>query len=387
MPIIVRHYSGERATIDGSLTLTGSDVWIWGLEVANNAAVDYGVVNNAPRSRLINLVVHDAKYSGIGLWKEAPDAEVYGCVVYNNGTRNNQDHGIYIQNTLGQKRLLDNIVFNNWAVGLHAYAGPAENGYLTRILMDGNVLFNSGVIGGAPGGDIVVGGSVPAGPSIAVTHNYVYRTDRQLAVDLGYFAGARNVDVTFTNNYLAGGSVHVANWATAVVSGNAVYNFGGDLTALDSSVSGYTWDATNIYFGNPSDSAWLYNSTRTTFTGWKSLTGFGNPGAYAGGAPTGQLIVVRTNLYEPDRGNIIVYNWAQQGTVDVDLSGVLDTGDHYVVQNAQDFYGPAVVSGTYAATPISLPTAGIPAPVPIGRGVAGPVTGPTFNVFVVMKAP
>ena len=33
MPIIVRQMPGERATIDGALTLAGPDTWYWGIEV------------------------------------------------------------------------------------------------------------------------------------------------------------------------------------------------------------------------------------------------------------------------------------------------------------------------------------------------------------------
>src|SRR3989454_6429128 len=148
---------------------------------------------------------------------------------------------------------------------------------------------------------------------------------------------------------------------------------------------GHSWSG-NTFFGDSTASAWLYNNA-TTFSGWRTLTGFSNPGTYAGSIPTGVKIVVRPNQYEPGRANIIVYNWAQQSTVSVDVSGILNVGDHYVVQNVQDFYGTPVVSGTYGGGALQLSMAGIPAPVPIGRGVRGPTTGPTFNVFVLLKTP
>jgi len=72
----------------------------------------------------------------------------------------------------------------------------------------------------------------------------------------------------------------------------------------------------------------------------------------------------------------------------VDLSAVLNVGDRYVVQNAQDFYGSPVASGTYQGGSIQLPMTGITPPAPVGRAYTPPpVTGPTFHVFVVMKAP
>jgi hypothetical protein len=71
----------------------------------------------------------------------------------------------------------------------------------------------------------------------------------------------------------------------------------------------------------------------------------------------------------------------------VDLSAVLHVGDRYVVQNVQDFYGTPVARGTYEGGRIDLPMAGIAPPAPVGRAFTPPpVTGPTFNVFVVLKA-
>jgi hypothetical protein len=99
-------------------------------------------------------------------------------------------------------------------------------------------------------------------------------------------------------------------------------------------------------------------------------------------------VVVRPNQYEAGRANIIVYNWALQSSVSVDLSSVLHPGEGFVVRNVQDFYGPPVVTGTYSGGALSLPMAGITAAAPLGRSYSSPaVTGPTFQVFVVMRTP
>ncbi len=91
-----------------------------------------------------------------------------------------------------------------------------------------------------------------------------------------------------------------------------------------------------------------------------------DPGREFYASPTGVKIVVRPNDYEPGRANIIVYNWAQQSAVSVDVSGILKRGDHYVVQNAEDFCGPLTASGIYTGRPLELPMVGVRPPSPVG---------------------
>ena len=148
--------------------------------------------------------------------------------------------------------------------------------------------------------------------------------------------------------------------------------------------NGYT---NNTFYGDPTASAWIYplRGTRYSFAGWTAATGLANPGNYGGSVPPNATFV-RPNLYEAGRANVIVYNWARQPTVNVDLSSVLRVGQAYKILNVQDFYGLPVASGVYSGGTVSLPMIGTPAPVPIGRFAPGPVTGPTFQAFVVRLA-
>ena len=87
-PIIVRSYAGQRATISGTLSVDGAYTWYWGFEVANPSSSTQnimGIDSHGPGTKFINLVVHDHSGNGIGVWSEAPNAEVYGSLVYNNG--------------------------------------------------------------------------------------------------------------------------------------------------------------------------------------------------------------------------------------------------------------------------------------------------------------
>ncbi len=389
-PIVVRQYPGERATVTNTLLASGPYTWFWGFEVSNPAAqvgAFHGVNVHGPGTKLINLIVHDATDDGIFIWPQASGTEVNGSIIYNNGRTDNLTHGIYCQSATATLLLKDNIVFDNWAYGFHCYAKDLP--YIRDIDLEGNVAFNNYVWGVPWDADILVGGTVPAS-RITVNENYTYRTNfipTAQSADIGGNA-VTNQDVVCTNNYFIGGWWQVGSWTTATMTGNTLYNFatGGMIGTLDT-VSGQTWSG-NTFFGDPTALAWRHDSNAiTTFDGWRAEAGLTDPGTYAGSAPTGVKVVVRQNAYERGRANIIVYNWDQQGTVSVDVSGILRRGDRYLVQNAQDFYGPPVAGGTYTGDPVPLPMVSFTPPSPIGVTTAqpAPVTGPTFNVFVLMR--
>ena len=389
-PIVVRQYPGERATVTKFLNIRGSYTWYWGFEIVHptpHVGYAHGINNRAPGTKLINLVVHDASASGILIGAEATNAEVYGSIVYDNGRTDKFDHGIYCISR-SSMLLQDNVLFNNWANGIHCYAEP-EHGpeaALQSIHLEGNASFDNYVWGVSVNTDILVGGELPAS-GIIVDQNYTYRThfSNTRVADVGYDFVA-NEDVVLTNNYFVGGWSHVGAWASATVTGNTLFNFTtGSMLWNLGDLSGQTW-SDNTFLGDPTAVAWRYDTSGvTTFDRWRALTGFANPGTYAGNVPTGVKIVVRPNQYERGRANIIVYNWAQQSTVSVDASRILLPGDHYVVQHAQAFYGTPIASGIYTGGALELPMVSIPPPTPLGTSTApAPLTGPTFNVFVLM---
>jgi hypothetical protein len=119
------------------------------------------------------------------------------------------------------------------------------------------------------------------------------------------------------------------------------------------------------------------------FSNWQSATGFDTHGTYSSSAPTGAQIFVIPNEYEAKRANIIIYNWDLSPTVAVDLSSILTVGDQYVIQDAQNFYGPAVVSGPYAGGTVEIPMTGLAKATPIGFATP-PHTAPAYGTFVVM---
>ncbi len=53
-------------------------------------------------------------------------------------------------------------------------------------------------------------------------------------------------------------------------------------------------------------------------------------------------------------------------TVSVDVSSILTVGASYEVRNAQNFFGPPVLSGVYAGGLLTLPMTGLTVAAPIG---------------------
>jgi hypothetical protein len=310
------------------MAIEGSYTWYWGFEVANtNTGTQdvMGIDSHCTGCRFINLVIHDHSGNGLGMWSEGPDQEAYGNVIYNNGfhgsTSTSYGHGIYAQNVSGTKRLVDNILVNQFGYGVHIYT---ENSGMWNFIVSGNVVSNSGQ---GDGMDFQVGGLQPV-ENLTFTNNMSYRSPdrRGNTARLGYNWGPMNYGATVTGNYLVGSYLQ------------------------------FFWTSMN----------------------------FSNNTILDGGMPSSTKVVVEPNRYEAGRANVIVYNWGGQGAVSVDLSGVLRSGEGYEVRNAQNFYGSPVASGSYSGGSVSIPiTSATPARSITGRSTS--TTGTEFAAFVVVK--
>jgi hypothetical protein len=393
-PIIVRQYPGERATLDGNLIVFGHDAWFWGFEVVNTdlASADVQAVDvKAPGAKLINLVIHDASGDGAGVWAEAPDAEVYGTLLYNNGRQGSAAgrvaHGLYAQNSTGTKRLADNIVFQTFGYGFHCYT---EGSYLRDFTLDGNVVFNNGLVTGS---NVLVGGDTPV-ERLTFTRNMSYQS---AGVGNGVIwlgrVGPTNSSSTVVDNYLVSGDpvLRIFSWSTLSVQNNTfVRETSGNMVEETGSWSGMSFSG-NTWYGTPGTVEWLSDTAAMTYDQWRTSTGLAAGDTYRAGRPGEQVVFVRPNQYQPGRANVVVYNWSHAGSVSVDLSAALKVGDRYEVRNAQQFFGPAVASGTYDGGTVSLPLTGVPPTPPLSgwptspdEPTVVPSTGTDFHVFVVL---
>ena len=178
-------------------------------------------------------------------------------------------------------------------------------------------------------------------------------------------------------------------------TGNKIYNRPTSLRQVTlgqysgQTLSGYNWD-NNTYYGLNRFFYGSYDGSNTSgsyydLSGWQSHTGLDLHSTLTSTAPTGTWTYVRPNKYEAKRANITIYNWDLMNTVDVDLSGVLAVGDQYIIQDAQNVYGPAVASGTYSGSTVKIPMSGLSKAAAVGFS-APAHTAPLLGTFIVMPA-
>jgi hypothetical protein len=405
-PVTIRQYPGERAIVDGAgasgdnFVVRGQWSVFWGFELMNsntarsttslsNSWRPNLLVNNASNTRYINLVIHDG---GVAFftYPTATNVEVYGCILYNNGWQSidrGHGHALYIKSNTGPVHLRDNVIFNQFGYGVHAYTNSGS-GKLNNIHVTGNVAFNNGTLSNnSTSPNILIGGDDTATGDV-LTDNLTYfsSTSAGTNVRIGY-STTRNGSVQLQRNTLVGGStvLEFGYWSSASVSGNTLVGSSSMVRLNDNSTSGKSWGG-NTHRRDPSASAWRYTSSSYSFNSWRSATGLAATDQAQSGTPTGTQVIVRPNVYEPGRAMITVFNWSGQGSVNVNLAGVLNAGERYEVYNVQNLFGQPVASGTFGGGSISLPMNGVTPPAPIGMGSSrAPRTGPEFDVFIVRK--
>lgn len=401
LPIQFRQYPGERATIDGSLAASGSHLWFVGFEIMQSRplqVVDRVLEANTRDGRFINLVLHDAGYSGVSMAADAGDGvELYGSIVYNNGFRDNIDHGIYAHNaTAGTKYITDNVFFNNFARGVQLYEGSAS--VLRNFEVTGNTSFNNGTIAtGSSEVNLLISAPTPISGMVA-KENLLYfsRGEAGIQLRLGNYdvtdSALYNQGIDVENNFAVGGSVGLEmqyQWAQATVRNNVFIGDGStDVVRTGGpAVNIYNWSG-NTYHRDPNASAWQQDGQGYSFNAWKTATGLGVSDSAVGVAPAATRVFLRPNKYEAGRAFIVVYNFGHENPVNVDIAGIITAGHRYEIRNVQTVYDAPVVSGTYAGGTIAIPMSGVTPPKPIGRSIprSPPRTGPDFDVFLLTSA-
>jgi hypothetical protein len=412
-PIIVRNYNGQRATIDGfgtefTIAVYGSYTWYWGLEVMDSntkrtaatptaAPNAFGVSVYGSYNKFINLIVHDTA-EGFSAYNQSPNCEFFGNLSYYNGyigPDRNHGHGMYMQNISGTKLVSDNIVGDNADEGLQIYG--SGNASIVGFTVTGNSLYNtsSWPTPNYQYNIVLGGGAVQSGNTVSENYSFFNPAQNYGFINLGQYTAGQNLAAL--DNVFVGGYVSVAVEGMSgpfTFTGNKVYNSPSSVRLVTlglfqgGTLSGFVWD-NNSYYGLNDFYFGTYNGTSTAsgnnvnLASWQSETGFDSHSTYQNGTPTGTWSYVRPNKYEAKRANITIYNWNLSPKVSVDLSSILTAGDNYVIQDAENFYGPPVASGAYSGGTIAIPMTGLTKATPIG--FAAPAhTAPLYGIFVVM---
>ncbi len=407
-PITFRQMPGERAQVVGTLNLWDSighvifrDFELYSGQVgrvSTQTGVGFnptdlpnfkaGIQVYAPNFSFINLIVHDTVRSAFYTSTEATNTLIYGCIVYNVGwvsPDNAEGHSFYLQ---GAGEISDCIAFNSTGVNFHLYAN-GEGSWLRNLTVDGNVAFGAGTLQQVrPSRDWIVGVDNPsvAADNIIVKNNMGFVTGDPITltqIQLG--RENMNGTIVVSSNYWPEGVV-LNNWSNATVSGNVIAPQNSDpAVELQQNLTKMIgrWD-NNYYSQSSNRERFRSGSMNCNFADWKKNTGLDSASSCNAGRLSGTKVFVRPNRYEPGRANIVVYNWDNSPRVAVDVHSVLNVGVAYEVRNAQDFFSPPVLSGTYDGQPLQLPMTSLTVAKPMAALRTPPPTGPTFNVFVLL---
>jgi hypothetical protein len=417
-PIVVRAYPHERATIDGWVQVgccngdpqpaSGGYVWFWGLEFANSikdrtggaagppdwgkSAVPDAIDSWAPGTRFINLVIHDTR-EGIGWWTEAGAGEAYGNIVYYNGFQGpdrGHGHGIYVQNKSGTKVLEDNIVFDQFGLGIHGYGSATA--WVRDIVLRGNIVFNNGTISrrGLHDDNILFGVGTGV-DNLTLDQNFTYHTpaDDQGHSSIGWQFSPLNDSANIVNNYWIGGDIalFLARWNKVTFNHNMVFSNSKILVNVEmlanQSFANYQWDH-NRYFGS---GIFSIGGRQMPWVLWRSSAKVDANSQFTPGRPTGIWAFVRPNKYEKGRANIVIYNWDRKSPVPVNAASVLTRGQRFEVRDVQNFFGPPVCTGLYQGGPLEIPMTGLAVAAPNGQVPTPPKhSAPEFGAFVLLPS-
>ncbi len=419
-PITVRSYSGEVATISDTRNwANGATLEVFGSYttfrdlIITNTGTDrtgpgpssapfrpMGIELQGPNIKVINVIIHDTGH-GLGMWSNAPNAEVYGNIIYNCGTQNTpgvsnvNGHGMYIQNDSGQKLIRDNIVFDQFGWGIMIYPNP---GGIKNITLDGNVVFDNGLNteSGNLYNQISVSGYAPyVADNIVLSNNLTWDSPSQMyqSVEsnanlcMGCYDVLPNGSVTLTGNYAAGGipSGIFKGWRQVTVTGNTfVSSMGFFLVSKPSNSGTYTWNGNHYYGSNTAGSgSFVFQNRLTNYSDWRKASGFDSSSTWSASNPAAPAIFVRPNAYQPGRGHIVVYNWPLEASVQVNLASILAVGQQYRIVNAQNYFGAPVVSGTYNGGAVTLPMGTVSVTPAVNRSGVEPAS-PQFSAYVVI---
>ncbi len=373
LPIKVRPLPGKRAIIDGNhisggaaLTISGDWTDYYGLEVISSSAThtstqtgsnptdlvrNNGVTVTGPNTRVINFIVHDNIGGGISSWSNAPNSELYGNIIYNNGwTGPDRGHGhaIYAQNNTGFKRLTNNIIFFGYGTGIHVYT---EGGQMNNFDVQHNTWFMTGASdprASQKKDNCLIGGFKPV-TNLLMKHNLGY-SENSRGTRLGYGGSVTGQDAILIDNYLSENFWVAGSWPSLNISNSSIFR------GLTGAASSFISDGIN---GN------IVQTTPPV---------------------TGNRVFVKANDHNPRRARVVIYNYEDASSVNVDLSTILKPGEAYRIHSSFALFDAPIIEGVFDESPVSIPMGTVAPPQPTGSNDVADEDDPhrKFGVFIVM---
>lgn len=389
------------------LKVEGQWLEFWDLEFENINTNRTGprpkaVYNKNSHNAYVRLLIRD---SGTGIFNEptAQDVDFSGCVVYNYGFEGagKPDHAFYIKSNVGGVRLHDNIAYNGYGYGIHAFS-DVSTAHVNGVTLQGNVIFNSSMLSTSRKANILIGAN-KAGVQLqndTAISNMTYwpltMTSSVPNMRIGYNNSYPGSNVYVKSNLVAGGrpAFEMIDWSTATVTSNTFHTHSSTGTVvnfLDQSLPNGSYDwSSNTHYRASSAAAWYYNGW-TDFLTWQGrVTPLAATDNAPSAAPPSNWVVTRILSYGggpccdiTTEANLIVYNWTNAPTVTVNPDPVFEPGeqcDPYEVWNAQTMAWP-ILTGCWRGGMLTLPLVAVTPPRPVG-GPPSPTTGTGFHVFL-----
>jgi len=408
-PILIKPYPGERVIIDGSLAIDGSythwyniektqtGVGRWSDEEGSNpVTLDKGnIVFTGVGVKLINWIVYDQVGDGIGWWAASSGAELYGCVIFNNGwlsTDRGHGHSIYTQNnTANAAKSIKHCIlaqeFGSNSSNLSLYGSAGE---LSHYVIDGMIAIT---------GRTLLGGGEPL-TDVLVKNSHVYGE-----MQFGY-SNIENNEFTLQDSIVVNpvaNAFRMMSIKTANITNCILANVETSPAPLGSDVIVYTYDrlaagylefigtGNNYHYTGTEEKQFIYNhpeaTSLKTFAEWQTLTGSDADSTYSTSAPADSVHVI-PNEYDANKGIIVVWNHTGADSVNVDLTGLLASGDTYRLRSAINYFGDVATGTVGAGDVIAVDMRAISHSVAIPRDWETALidtTFPKFGCFVIEK--
>lgn len=405
--------TGKNRTTGTGIIINGSNVWLVNIHVTSSSIIkredlgevvpyESGISVFGSNVKLINCWIYDIPGGGLELWRPAFNLEVYGCIIFNNGSQSpvrGTGHGMYVQHDEPDfpKIIRNNFVFNNASQGINIYTTNPPNG---AVIVLENTAFNTGSIANfnsslfrAPH-NLNVGSENSVTFSIRSRSNMFYSdlqngrlsNDNVNNVSLGN-SFKPNSDFQFSENFIFGGfyQVQIQPLEKFDFTKNRFYNLHGrffQFMSVPDVLPSTVWD-NNFYYQASNDPLGF---TGLNFTDWKASSGFDNSSIFSFTLPQQPEVFLRSNLYDRSKFYLTILNLSESPSVLVDFSSSnIPLGTAYEIIDVQNpFDENAKISKIFDGNPIEFKMDNKIALAPKGNMPHSPThTGERLGTFVI----